>query len=67
LKKLGVKSSAALNDILVIEQTMWEYRYDCKQLLQTIPVTNDAIDRWILYLEIQAAQQYEEQFASLLL
>jgi hypothetical protein len=64
-KKLGVKTTSALNALSSLEQNMWEYKYDCKRMLQTIPMTNDAIDEWILYLEIQAQQLCEEQLANL--
>lgn len=57
--------TSAFNALSSLEQSMWEYRYVCKQMLQTIPMTNDAIDDWILYLEIQAQQFCEEQLASL--
>ncbi|KAI8583884.1 hypothetical protein K450DRAFT_220422 [Umbelopsis ramanniana AG] len=34
-------------------------------MLTSISVNDDAMKRWILYLEIQAQQQYEEQFRHL--
>jgi len=54
-----------LQDILRIEQTIWNHQETCKDMLETIPLTDDAMSRWILYLEIQAQQQHEEQFRHL--
>lgn len=34
-------------------------------MLEAIPVTDDAMEGWIMYLEIQAQQQCEEQFSGL--
>jgi hypothetical protein len=48
-----------------IEQSIWNYQETCKNILDTIPVTDDAMNKWVLYLEIQAQQQYEEQFRDL--
>jgi hypothetical protein len=64
-KKLGAKANNALNDLLGTEQSLRAYRYACKEMLEAIPVTDDAMERWIMYLEIQAQQQCEEQFSGL--
>jgi hypothetical protein len=50
---------------LNIERSILAYRFAWKELLEIIPVTDDAMDRRIMELEIEVQQLCEEQFRGL--